>query len=194
MAVKAYLLIKLEVEKPRGVVEAVRRLGGVKSADFVCGPYDLVGVIEVADLDAVRSVVKQIQSIVGVDQISTLIAEPEVGFEFDLWELLKSYGFTEIQRNKKVSGYEWDIWARDPKTRRHVIIEVREKAPVLTSTIWTLSTAKNTVDRKGFYIAFSPKGTFDDVREYAEKSGIPVFSSIDEVKQGIESFIHLGET
>ena len=73
MAVKAYVLIEVEVGKAGEVVEAVQKLGGVKSADSVTGPYDVVAAIEVADLDAVGGLVKQLHSISGICKTTTLI-------------------------------------------------------------------------------------------------------------------------
>ncbi|TET16597.1 MAG: Lrp/AsnC family transcriptional regulator [Dehalococcoidia bacterium] len=48
-------------------------MGGVKSADSVTGPYDLVVAVEVADLDAVGSVVKQIHSVPGICKTTTCV-------------------------------------------------------------------------------------------------------------------------
>lgn len=73
MAVKAYVLIEVEVGKTEGVVEAVQKLGGVKSADSVTGSYDVVAAVEVADLDAVGSVVKQIHSVPGICKTTTCV-------------------------------------------------------------------------------------------------------------------------
>ena len=73
MAVKAYVLIEVEVGKTGSVLEAVQKLEGVKSADSVTGPYDVVAAIEAADLDAVGSVVKQIHSIPGLCKTTTCI-------------------------------------------------------------------------------------------------------------------------
>ncbi|TET16488.1 MAG: hypothetical protein E3J81_03075 [Dehalococcoidia bacterium] len=52
MAMKAYVLIEAEVGKTSEVIQAVQKVEGVKSADSVAGPYDIVATIEVADLDA----------------------------------------------------------------------------------------------------------------------------------------------
>jgi len=73
MVVKAYVLIEVDVGKACEVVEAVQKLGGVKSADSVTGPYDVVAAVEVADLDAVGSVVKQIHSLSGICKTTTCI-------------------------------------------------------------------------------------------------------------------------
>jgi len=73
MAVKAYVLIEVEVGETGQVVEAVQKLGGVKSADSVTGPYDVVATVEVADLDAVGGVVKQIHYVPGICKTTTCI-------------------------------------------------------------------------------------------------------------------------
>lgn len=73
MAVRAYVLIEVEIGKAGEVVEAVQKLKGVKSADSVTGPYDVMATIEVADVDTVGSVVKQIHSITGVCKTITCI-------------------------------------------------------------------------------------------------------------------------
>ena len=46
MAVTAYLLIQTEVGKAAFVVEAIRKIDGVVSADDVTGPYDVIVVTE----------------------------------------------------------------------------------------------------------------------------------------------------
>jgi len=73
MAVKAYALIEVEVGKTGEVVEVVQKLEGVKSADSVAGPYDVVAAIEVADLESVGNVMKQMHSVAGVCKTTTLI-------------------------------------------------------------------------------------------------------------------------
>ena len=74
MAVKAYVLIEVDVGKAGAVVEAAHKLEGVKAADSVAGPYDVIATIEVTDLDAVGSTAKQIQSVPGVCKTTTCIA------------------------------------------------------------------------------------------------------------------------
>ena len=67
MAMKAFVLIETEVGKTGEVIE------GVKSVDSVAGPYDIVATIEVADLDALGGLVKQLHSISGICKTTTLI-------------------------------------------------------------------------------------------------------------------------
>jgi len=73
MAVKAYVLIEADVGKAGKVLSAVQKLAGVKSADSVTGFFDVIAAIEVADLDGVGSVVKQIHSVAGVGKTTTCI-------------------------------------------------------------------------------------------------------------------------
>ncbi|MBA7624912.1 hypothetical protein ES703_32326 [subsurface metagenome] len=73
MAVKAYVLIEADVGKAGDVVSAVQKLKGVKLADSVTGSFDVIAAIEVADLDGVGSVVKQIHSVAGVCKTTTCI-------------------------------------------------------------------------------------------------------------------------
>ena len=52
MATKAYVLIETSVGKSRDVAKELRSLRGVQAADNVTGPYDVIAVIEAADLTA----------------------------------------------------------------------------------------------------------------------------------------------
>ncbi len=73
MVVKAYVLIEADVGKAGKVLSAVQKLAGVKSADSVTGSFDVIAAIEVADLDGVGSVVRQIHSVAGVGKTTTCI-------------------------------------------------------------------------------------------------------------------------
>ncbi|GAI12853.1 unnamed protein product, partial [marine sediment metagenome] len=42
MAVKAFVLIEIGVGKTKNVVTALGKVEGVKSADAVTGPYDII--------------------------------------------------------------------------------------------------------------------------------------------------------
>jgi len=46
MATKAFLLIETGVGKTKEVVSALKQLEGVKSADQVTGPYDVIAIVE----------------------------------------------------------------------------------------------------------------------------------------------------
>ncbi len=66
MAVTAYLLIQTEVGKAAHVVEAIRAIDGVVSADDVTGPHDAIVLIEAEDIDDLgKMVVSKIQAVDG---------------------------------------------------------------------------------------------------------------------------------
>lgn len=70
--VSAYILILTEVGKAAEVAAAVAEIPGVKAADDVTGPYDVVVRAEAADMDELgRLVVARVQSIEGIDRTLT---------------------------------------------------------------------------------------------------------------------------
>ena len=70
--VSAYILILTEVGKAADVAQAVAEIPGVKAADDVTGPYDVVVRAEATDMDELgRLVVARIQSIEGIDRTLT---------------------------------------------------------------------------------------------------------------------------
>jgi len=73
MAVKAYVLLETETTLTQEAVEEVRRVEGVKTAESVTGPYDIIVTIEVATIDDIASVLRQIRSASGINKTTTLI-------------------------------------------------------------------------------------------------------------------------
>ena len=72
MTVKAYLLIQTEVGKAAYVVEAVRKIEGVVSADDVTGPYDVIVITEAESIDDLgKMVVSKIQAVDGITRTLT---------------------------------------------------------------------------------------------------------------------------
>lgn len=72
---KAYALIQTDMGKPTAVAEALRKIDGVKEADTVTGPYDVIAVLEAADLDAFGELVTtKIQTIDGIARTITCLA------------------------------------------------------------------------------------------------------------------------
>ena len=57
MAVRAFVLIEIEVGKTKQVTEAIRGLKDVVSVDAVTGPYDAIAIIEGETLDEIGDVV-----------------------------------------------------------------------------------------------------------------------------------------
>jgi DNA-binding Lrp family transcriptional regulator len=75
MTTKAYILIETEIGKSREVIPSIEKLEGVKSIDLVTGPYDLIAVVELEDLDAVGDLVTaRIHATPGVTRTVTCLA------------------------------------------------------------------------------------------------------------------------
>jgi len=72
--VNAYSLISAEPGKTSDVFKKVKAIDGVKQAECVAGPYDIIARIEVDSLEKLTKVVfGDIRSILGVTNTTTLI-------------------------------------------------------------------------------------------------------------------------
>lgn len=68
----AYILIQTEVGKAEQVSRNVRSIDGVREAENVTGPYDVVVKVEADDVDQLgRLVVSEIQMIQGITRTLT---------------------------------------------------------------------------------------------------------------------------
>src|SRR3990172_8693414 len=56
--IRAYILIEASVGKGNAILQALRRIPEIKRADRVTGPYDVVCVMEVDDLDKLGNLVR----------------------------------------------------------------------------------------------------------------------------------------
>ena len=75
MKTKAYLLIETRVGESKEVLNKVVQLDGVKSADPVTGPYDIIAVVERQGLNGIASLVtEEIGSIDGISRNVTCVA------------------------------------------------------------------------------------------------------------------------
>ena len=75
MAAKAFVLIEVAVGKDKEVIAALSRLKGVKSADSVTGPYDMIAVIEGQNLNDIGDLVTaKIGRIAGITRTVTCLA------------------------------------------------------------------------------------------------------------------------
>ena len=77
MATKAFVLIETAVGKAKDVVDALKVLEPIKSVDGVTGPYDVIAVVEAADLNAVGELLtNQIHRVQGILRTVTCLATP----------------------------------------------------------------------------------------------------------------------
>jgi len=75
MAARAYVLIETSVGKTKDVALALRKVVGVQEVNAVTGPYDVIAVIEGADLTAVGNLVtNEIHPVGGIERTVTCLA------------------------------------------------------------------------------------------------------------------------
>lgn len=66
---RAYVLIETGIGKAFSVVQALRQVPGVRSADAITGPYDVMAIIEAEDPGAIGQIVmRQLHSKEGVNR------------------------------------------------------------------------------------------------------------------------------
>ena len=72
MSVSAYVLIQTEVGKAASVADSVGKIDGVKTAEDVTGPYDVIVRVEADTMDDVaKTVVSRIQMVDGITRTLT---------------------------------------------------------------------------------------------------------------------------
>lgn len=70
--VEAYVLIQAEVGRSAEVADAVGKIPGIRFADVVTGPYDIVVRAEAAEIDGLgKLIVVKVQAVVGVTRTLT---------------------------------------------------------------------------------------------------------------------------
>lgn len=75
MSARAYILIETSVGKTKDVALALRKVKGMKEVNAVTGPYDVIAVIEGADLTTVGNMVTDdIHPISGIERTVTCLA------------------------------------------------------------------------------------------------------------------------
>ena len=75
MATKGYILIETAVGRSRRVVEALAALPGVETVDAVTGPYDIIAVAQVDDLNAIGDLIStKIHTVEGIVRTVTCLS------------------------------------------------------------------------------------------------------------------------
>ena len=75
MTTRAFIIIETRVGKAKQVLQALRLVVGVRSADVVTGTFDIIALIEASDMAAVADLVTgQVQGIDGVLRTITCVA------------------------------------------------------------------------------------------------------------------------
>ena len=75
MSGKAFVLIETAVGETKGVLSKLTELEGVKSADAVTGPYDIITVIELESLNDIGEFIDtRIHLVTGISRTVTCLA------------------------------------------------------------------------------------------------------------------------
>jgi DNA-binding Lrp family transcriptional regulator len=75
VAAKAFVLIETAVGKTKEVASTLKKLEGVDSVDPVTGPYDIIAIIEAAELNDIGDLVTgKIHPITGISRTVTCLA------------------------------------------------------------------------------------------------------------------------
>jgi DNA-binding Lrp family transcriptional regulator len=75
MPTNAYVLIEAASDKAKNALKAIAKIPGVKMANAVTGPYDIIAFVEAPDVDALgRVVLSKIRTISGVTKTLTCVA------------------------------------------------------------------------------------------------------------------------
>ncbi len=75
MAAKAFILIETVVGRTKQVASTLQQLKGVKSADCVTGPYDLIAVVEGENLYEIGVLITdKIHPVAGIARTVTCLA------------------------------------------------------------------------------------------------------------------------
>ena len=75
MGTRAFILIETEVGMSQQVVDSLRSMNGILSADVVTGLFDVIALIETADMTAMADIVTgQVQGVRGLKHTITCVA------------------------------------------------------------------------------------------------------------------------
>lgn len=75
MAAKAFILIETVVGRTKQVASTLQQLKGVKSADCVTGPYDVIAVVEGENLNEIGVLITdKIHPVAGISRTVTCLA------------------------------------------------------------------------------------------------------------------------
>jgi len=75
VAAKAFILIETTVGRTKEVASALQQLKGVKSADCVTGPYDVIAVVERENLNEIGVLITdKIHPVSGISRTVTCLA------------------------------------------------------------------------------------------------------------------------
>jgi len=76
VAKRAFILIEVAVGRSKEVASALRQIEGVKEADTVTGPYDVIATVEGETLNDIGDLVFKIRLVAGISRrVTCLVLE-----------------------------------------------------------------------------------------------------------------------
>jgi DNA-binding Lrp family transcriptional regulator len=80
LSIKAFVLIVVDPAKTLDVYTKLSNVDGISEVYQVMGPYDIVAVVDVANLSDVPAVIsRHIRSVDGIESTTTCVTFPEAG-------------------------------------------------------------------------------------------------------------------
>jgi len=76
MQISVYVLVEVEKGEPWRIASEISKIEGVKTAHAVTGQYDIIVYAELADLNALKNVIKRMHAIEGVQHTQTAVCIP----------------------------------------------------------------------------------------------------------------------
>lgn len=80
MAAKAYVLINVKADQTGAALQALRNIPGIRLAEAITGPYDLIATIHAADANVVGKIVlNEIRGVPAVQSTLTCLVIEDIG-------------------------------------------------------------------------------------------------------------------
>lgn len=73
MTIKAYILVNARAGTWEGVVKRAQTLPGIESCESITGPFDIIIAAEVAQIDDLRVLLRELQVVEGVERTTTCV-------------------------------------------------------------------------------------------------------------------------
>ena len=75
MAAKAFILIETAAGRTKEIISSLKQIEGVKSADMVTGPYDIIAIVEGESMTDIGDLVTgKIYSVPGISRTVTCLS------------------------------------------------------------------------------------------------------------------------
>ena len=99
----------------------------------------------------------------------------------EIRNIMNFYGLAVTDAPRGFWAFKPDVIAEDKRTGSSIIIEIKTNTPILTNIVQALAYYKKKFPR-AYFIAFSPLGTYPDVQKVADREGIWIVSSLDQLR------------